>query len=119
MKKTTLLTLVFLLLVWCGTPSVLGQEEPAAVDEKVIETLAPAETIAGTISMVLTDQKVVVVVSSKGVSHSFKVTGATHIKIGGQKAKLADLAGQTNKNASVKFSPRRSGNYAQTIEVSP
>jgi hypothetical protein len=47
----------------------------------------------------------------------FKVTGATRIKVAGKKAKLDELASQTNKAASVKFLPTRSGNVAQSIEI--
>jgi len=47
----------------------------------------------------------------------FKVTGTTRIKVAGKKAKLDELASQTNKAASVKFLPTRSGNVAQSIEI--
>jgi hypothetical protein len=36
----------------------------------------------------------------------------------GKKAKLDELASQTNKAATIKFLPTRSGNVAQSIEIS-
>jgi hypothetical protein len=77
---------------------------------------AKAETLTGTISIVQADKKLVVVNDSSGVPFNFKVAG-TRIMINGKKAKLEDLSSETNKQATVKFVPLRSGNVAKSIEV--
>jgi len=127
MKRALLSLLVLLTLVFFGATLALAQEAEKPAEAKGSEQAAPAEkkapavkaeTISGTISMVETEKKLLVLVASSGVPFNFKVTGATRIKIAGKKAKLADLAAQTNKSAAVKFLPSRSGNVAQTIEVS-
>lgn len=127
MKKPLLFLLGVLLLTFVGILPALAQEaapskekpaeEKAAPAEKPKEEAAKPETIAGTLHMVVTDKKIVVVTDSTGTPFNFKVTGATRIKVGGKKAKLDELAGQTDKSASVKFLPLRSGNVAQSIEV--
>lgn len=118
MKKRIFPLLAVMLLAFWGGPCVVAQEEAPAGKPEVKDEVVKPETLSGTISMVLTEQKLVVVVSSTKVPYNFKVTGSTRIKIGGKKAKLADLAGQTGKTAFVKFLPLRSGNVAQSIEVS-
>jgi ABC-type amino acid transport substrate-binding protein len=128
MKKLPLLMLAGLVLSFVAVSSTLAQEaqEPeeaptakkAAVEKPKAE-LAKAETISGTLRMVAADKKIVVLTDSAGTPFDFKVTGATRIKVAGKKAKLDELASQTNKAASVKFLPTRSGNVAQSIEVGP
>ena len=128
MKKALLVLSGLLVLMFVGILLAVAQEaakpkeapaeEKAAPAEKPKAEAAKPETISGTIEMVATDKKLVVIADSAGVPFSFKVTGATRIKVAGKKAKLDELANQTKKSASVKFLPLRSGNVAQTIEVS-
>ena len=118
MKKRIFPLLAVMLLAFWGGPCVVAQEEAPAGKPEVKDEAVKPETLSGTISMVLTEQKLVVVVSSAKVPYNFKVTGGTRIKIGGKKARLADLAAQTSKTALVKFLPLRSGNVARSIEVS-
>jgi len=116
---------VLFLLVACFMVSIslaLAQEaktkEAPAAAEKPKEAMVKAETLAGTLQTVLVDKKLIVVASSNGVPYNFVVSGATRIKVGGTKAKLADLAGATGKSVSVKFVPeKRAGNIAQSVEV--
>ncbi len=125
MKKTLLSLLVLLTLTLFGIGTALAQEAEQGKEAPAKEEAAKpkaaavkAETLSGTLQSVAADQKLVVVADSSGVTFNFKVTGATRIKVGGQKAKLADLSGQTGKSVSVKFLPQRKmGNIAQTIEV--
>lgn len=115
MKKTLFTLLVVLVLAFFGATLAVAQE--AAPAQKAAPAVK-AETISGTISMVVAEKKLVVLTGSGGVSYNFKVTGATRIKVAGNKAKFAELAVQINKSATVKFLPLRSGNVAQSIEVS-
>jgi len=121
MKKALLLLSALLVLAFIGASWVMAQEAPATKEAAPAEQpKAPAvksETISGTIQMVIADKKLVVFTSSAGTPFNFKVTGATRIKVAGKKAKLADLEGQAGKPATVKFQPLRSGNVAQTVEV--
>ena len=50
--------------------------------------------------------------------YSFRVTASTKIRVNGRTESLADLAGLQNRQATVRFIPRRSGNFAASIEVS-
>jgi hypothetical protein len=118
MKKALISLLALVLLVFAGGLWAVAQEEAPAGEATEKAEVAKPETISGTISMVDTQKKLVVLAGSGGVPFNFKVTGATRIKVAGKRAKLADLAGQTNKSASVKFLPLRSGNLTQSIEVS-
>lgn len=118
MKRVVLSLLALLLLAFFAASVIVAQE--SAAEEKPAAAKAPkAETISGTLSMVVADKKLVVLTGAQGVTYNFKVTGATRITVGGQKAKFDELAAQTKKSASVKFLPLRSGNVAQSIEVSP
>jgi hypothetical protein len=127
MKNVLFLILTGLVLSFLAVSSTLAQEveEPkaapaekkAAAAEKPKAEFAKAETISGTLQMVAADQKIVVLTDSAGTPFNFKVTGATRIKVAGKKAKLDELTSQTNKTASVKFLPTRSGNVAQSIEI--
>ncbi len=131
MKKSMLSILAVCLFVCMGAIGVAAQEagKPSQAAEEAQPTAAPerkakaafgkAETISGTISIVDKDKKLVVLTGSGGVPYNFKITRSTRIQIAGKKAKLDDLAGQTNKQASVKFLPLRTGNAAQSVEVSP
>ena len=128
MKKALLMLLGLFVFTFVGISAAIAQEaakskeapaeEKAAPAEKPKAEAAKPETISGTIQMVAADKKIVVVTDSSGTPFNFKLTGATRIKVAGKKAKLDELANQTNKSVSVKFLPLRSGNVAQTIEVS-
>ena len=128
MKKLLLFILSGLVLTFVILSSTLAQEAAPAKEasaekkeaaaEKPKAEFAKAETISGTLQMVVADKKILVLTDSSGTPFNFKVTGATRIKVAGKKAKLDELASQTNKAASIKFLPTRSGNVAQTVEIS-
>jgi len=115
MKKMLFTLLAVFVLAFFGATLAVAQE--AAPAEKAAPAVK-AETISGTISMVLVEKKLVVLTGSGGVPYNFKVTAGTRIKVAGKKVKFAELAEQTNKPATIKFLPLRSGNAAQSIEVS-
>ena len=122
MKKALFLLVACLILSFAGTLSALAQEAatkaaPAAPAKAQMPAVKP-ETLNGTLQTVVVDKKVLVVTSSIGVPYNFTVNGATKIKVGGNKAKLADLAGATGKSISVKFlAERKAGNIAQSVEI--
>lgn len=130
MKDKLLTLMAVLAIVLFGAISVLAQDQPAAQDQSAATTAskpkpkhhamaaAASETLSGTLSAVDADKKVVVVNGSNGVPYDFTVSGATKITVGGSKAKLADLSGNTNKQATVTFmAEKKRGNIARSIEV--
>ncbi len=134
MKEKMVTLVAVLALVLFGAISGMAQDQPAAQDQSAA---APAtgnatkpmkhhamamggasETLSGTLSAVDADKKLVVVNGSNGVPYDFMVSGATKITVGGSKAKLADLSGDTSKQATVTFmAEKKRGNMARTIEV--
>jgi hypothetical protein len=75
------------------------------------------ESLSGTLSMVDSASKLVVVVTPTGVPFDFQVTAKTRIEVAGKAGTLADLEGQTNKDVLVDFTPQRTGNVARSIKV--
>jgi F420-0:gamma-glutamyl ligase len=123
MKKVLLLLVSTLILSYVGITLTLAQEAekkaeaPAAAEKPKTPAVKP-ETLSGTLQTVVAEQKLVVVTDASGIPFNFKVTGATKIKVGGSKAKLADLSGATGKPVSVKFlAEKKTGDVAVTIEV--
>jgi maltose-binding protein MalE len=115
MKKVLFLVVAALIVTFAGISSALAQE---AAPEKPKAAAMKSETLSGTLQMVVVEKKLVVVAAANGIPYNFKVTSATKIRVGGNKAKLADLAGSTGKTVSVKFlSEKRAGNLVQSIEV--
>jgi len=132
MKQKMLSLVAVFAVVLFGAISGVAQDQPAAQDQSAATPAAsspkPAkhhamaaastETLSGTLSVVDADKKLVVVNGSNGVPYNFMVTGGTKITVGGSKAKLADLSGDTNKQATVMFvAQKKRGNMAKSIEV--
>ena len=127
MKKTVFALVMGTALVLIGTVALMAQDQaaPAAAPAKAkkaakaapMAEAAKAETISGTLSLV-DASSMLVVVTAGGVPYDFTVTKGTKITVGGSKAKLGDLASNTNKQASVTFmAERKRGNPAKSIEV--
>ena len=121
MKKALFLLVASIILTYAGISPALAQdaekktEAPATV-EKAKASAVKAETVSGT--LVSADKKVAVVKDANGIPFNFTLTGATKVKVSGNKAKLADLSGATGKSVSVNFlSQKKAGNVAQSIEV--
>ncbi len=105
-----------------GAQAPAKAEAPAKKSTKHVARAHIAVTrhsLSGTLTMVDTTKRVVVVSDSDGVPFNFKVTRGTRIEVNGQKATLADLSGQTNKQVSVKYLDRmEEGMFANSITVS-
>lgn len=121
MKKVALLlTITSALLLGIQTASA-QKSESAGSETGVVQARWSSykpETIEGMLSMVVTEQKLVVVTSSEGVPYNFQLTKKTKIEIGGIASSFDDLAGHIHGQATVTFVPRRNGNMAQSIVVS-
>jgi hypothetical protein len=76
------------------------------------------ENLTGRIDLVDPALHVVVVKGPGGVPFDIDVTQATRIQSGGQSMKLQDLARDTGKQVSVRFTPARRGDVAESIQVS-
>lgn len=77
----------------------------------------PPETISGKITMVNPDRKLVIVEPPSGVPFDMVVTSKTRIKSGNQSVALKDLTQDVNKTVSVKFTPERRGDVANSIQI--
>lgn len=120
MRKLALLLIIPCVLLF-GIQTASAQRSESPGSETTVQARWSSykpETIEGNISMVVVDQKLVVVTSSDGVPYNFVVTKRTKVQIGGTPSSFDDLTGQTHKQASVTFVPRRNGNIAQSISVS-
>ncbi|HEV2491640.1 MAG TPA: hypothetical protein VG204_01055 [Terriglobia bacterium] len=127
MKKTLLSVLVLALFAFLGVLSLAAQEaekpapeaapKAAASGKKAMAGWSKPETMSGTILLVKSEDKLVVVNSSAGTPYDFKVSGGTKIKVGDKAGKLDDLAGATGKQATVNYVPTRTGNAAKSIDV--
>jgi hypothetical protein len=128
MKKVMFLLLASLLFTLVGISSVLAQEatesqkapaatEQAAPSKASSAVLGAAETISGTITMVVPEKDLLVVTNSSGIPFNFVVGRRARITVNGKNVKLADLTSEINKSASVHFVPTRSGNVARSVEV--
>lgn len=117
MRKALLSILAVIVLAVFAAAVVVAQE--AAQKPEAAAPAVKAETVSGTLAMVVTDKKLVVLTGTGGVPYNFKVTGSTRIKVDGKKAKLDELAGLGKRAVTVKFLPVRAGNIAQSIEVGP
>lgn len=131
MKEKILTLVAVFALVLFGAISGVAQDQSAAAPAQT----APAkkhtgkhmaasnaqfggkQTVSGTVTSVDPDKKLVVLKDSNGIPFDFMVSGATKITSGGKRAKLADLSGDTNKQATVTFMAERKGNMARSIEI--
>ncbi len=79
---------------------------------------AGVQTVSGTLSMVDSGTKVLVVTDSDGTPFNIKITKGTRIRVNGKKGSLDDLSGQTNQQVSVKYHDRlNNGLVAQSVEL--
>lgn len=120
MKKLVLLLIVpFALLLGAQTASAQKSATPRAGTSaaQAAWNSYQSETITGTISMIVVDQKMVVVESS-GIPYDITITKKTKIDINGTTSTFSDLVGQTQKQVTVTFVARPKGDFAQSISVS-
>lgn len=90
-------------------------KKPAAA--AVRRAWAP-ETLAGKITIVDPQRKLVVVQAAGGVPFDMVVTPKTRINAGDRAVTFKALAADTNKAVSVEFTPERRGDVARSIRVS-
>lgn len=116
MKKLMLLLIIpfALLLV---VPPATAQEKATTPAETNWNSFRP-ETLNGTISMVEPGGKTLFVMGSGEVSYKFVVNEKTRIEVDGAKTSIENLGNQANKQVTVTFVARPSGNVAQSISVS-
>ena len=89
----------------------------AAQKAKTARSAWQPETLNGKIVSVDLAQKLVVVKDVTGVPFDMRVTASTRILANGQGLKLDGLKADAGKSVSVRFTPERSGNIAQSIRV--
>lgn len=120
MKKLALLLAVALVMlggIQTASAQTAASQQSETAPRFTWKSVKP-ETIQGTISMIVADQKVVVVTAEGGVPYDITITGKTKIEIGGTRSTFDDLAAQVQKQATVTFVARRHGDVAQSITVS-
>lgn len=88
-----------------------GPSEPASTQLTVTETHSPNQTGSSQ------PEEVQAAPGPGQTDYTFRITTSTQIRANGQRQSLADLAGLSGQHASVRFIPRRSGNFASTVEV--
>lgn len=146
MKKIVLSVTVLSLLVFLGGASLFGK--PNAQDSSSAQTsksaakpavkathptahhakragpnytakyAAGTQSLSGTLSMVDSQQRVIVVTNSEGTPFNFRVMRGTRIMVGGKKGTLDDLSGQKSQQVSVKYRDHmNAGLVAQVIDA--
>jgi hypothetical protein len=117
MKAKTLCAVAALLL---AMPAMRAADKPAPKAQTKSASsqgvLGQAETLTGSIMMVA-PSNVVVLKDSRGTTYDIVVTKATRLRLGDRPIHLKDLSTDTNKTATVKFVPERSGDIAQSIKI--
>lgn len=101
------------------TSPAIAQQESSQKETTATGVLGPAETLSGSIMMVESEKKLLIVKSASGVPYSFVITPATRITAQNQRLKLADLASRQDQRVTVRFVPTRRGNIARSIEIVP
>ena len=82
-----------------------------------MRTAWPPETLSGKIANVDPNQKLVILKTPDGTFFDMVVTAKTRIKSGDQAVTLKDLTQDVNKTISVRFTPERRGDVANTIRI--
>jgi hypothetical protein len=90
-----------------------GPSEPTSTEITVATPEAAPNDNGSTVSQVTATN------GTGETDYNFRVIASTLIKVGGQTARLGDLAGLENRQVTVHFIPKRSGNYAFGIDVAP
>jgi hypothetical protein len=122
MSKLAILILSGVACALPATPAFAADKPNPAVKTAAAKSAAvpnawPPETMAGKITIVKPDQKLLVVVSPDGVPYDVVVTGATRIRSGNQSVTLKGLEQYQNKNVTIKFVPERRGDVAESIRI--
>lgn len=89
----------------------------AASEESVGSGFGVSESLAGTIEMVVPEQRLLVVTGPNGVPYDLIVGPKTVIVVGDKAGTLESLTAHVGMPVSVGFVPQRDGNHATRIEV--
>ncbi|HLW78851.1 MAG TPA: hypothetical protein VKU44_04545 [Terriglobia bacterium] len=90
---------------------------PATSVPKFLMVLEDTTTVTQKPEGTVKHHKRVILTQADEVTFDFKVTDSTAITVGGRRLTSGSLAGLNNKQATVRFVARASGNTAQAIEV--
>ena len=82
-----------------------------------MRTAWPPETLSGKIANVDPERKLVMVKSPDGTFYDMVVTAKTRIKSGDRAVTLEDLTQDMNRSVSVKYTPERRGDMANSIRI--
>lgn len=120
MKKLALFLIVpFVLLlgVQTATAQKSTSPRPATSTAQAAWNSYRPETLKGKISMIVVDQKLVILEASGGVPYDITVTQKTKIEINGKSSTFDDLVGQTDTEATITFIARPNGDFAESIAI--
>lgn len=92
------------------------QKTPARETSKAPNAWSPV-TVTGKILDVYPAQHLVIVEGQDNVPFDVRVTPSTRIEAGAHRLTLNNLSSDTNKNASVRILPERSGDIARSIRL--
>lgn len=105
-------------------PAIAANQKPVTENQKATASITkavpgawPAESLAGTITGVDANKRIVIIKDSNGVPFDMVVNRSTRIKSGSSDLSLRDLASDVNKRASIRFVPERSGDMARSIQI--
>jgi hypothetical protein len=115
------LLLLFVALLRRKESSNAQTESPGSYSQPAAVPTIPApraETISGTITMVLPAQNLVFVRDSIGTSFKFLVTERTRIEVGSAETNINALRDETDKQVRVTFRVVRHEDVASSITVS-
>jgi hypothetical protein len=101
-----------------ATSNSTAKSTPKATAKKQNHALASAEELSGAITAVDPSDKEVTLVGSNGVPYDFDLGKTTRVELSGQKIAASQIAGETNKQATVHFVPTARGNLADSIQIS-
>jgi len=95
----------------------LGKQTKMSSQQMADLGFGVAESLSGTVQMVVADQNLLVVNGPNGVPYDLKITPKTVIVVGDKAGTIESLGGAIGKQVSVGFVPRRDGNFATRVEV--
>lgn len=76
-----------------------------------------AESLSGTIQMVVADQELLVVNGPNNVPYDLKVTPKTLVVVNEKRGTIQSLANQIGRAVTVAYMPERDGDMAMRVEV--
>jgi hypothetical protein len=90
----------------------------SSVKKKTSHSLASAEDLSGTISVVSPSDKEITLVASNGVPYDFDLTRKTRVELSDKNIGVKELPSENHRQATVHFVPTSRGNLAESIRIS-